>query len=280
MKYFFTVYLLLFVIIANAQESVIFRQAFLPDKTYISETKMIQSSKATASGSSEIIAEMEKQGFSFPRLTKSEMTVQATMTTETEKDGIIPFEIKYDNFSSKYFINDEEIKIPNLFNNAKMKGTISEGIKLKVQSTEGIDVNETFQQALVQSVEKLTQNIEFPDKPINVGDHFSMSVPMQIPMPGLGNLDFEIKMDYTFIKIQNGIADFDFIQTLTSKSDNRQFELLSTGSGKGSLKFELAENFITSMDSILDIKIDIKFSEQLHLSTEVNSESQIHYIIR
>lgn len=220
MKYFLTVYLLVFVIVANAQESVIFRQAFSPGKTYISETKMIQSSKATASGSPEIIAEMAKQGFPFPMLTKSEMTVQATMKTETEKDGIIPFEIKYDKFSSKYFINEEEIKIPNLFNNAKMKGTISEGTKLKVQSVEGIDVNETLQQALIQSVEKLTQNLEFPEKPIIIGDHFTMTVPLQIPMPGVGNLDFEIKMDYSLIKIQNGIADLDFIQTITSKSDN------------------------------------------------------------
>src|SRR5690606_34894410 len=128
MKPLFTLFVLFNFLNLKAQESVLFKQKYLPEKTYKSSTKISTNFTMNIDGEKEAVEERGEDQNQFPMKISSGTDIEATNKMGSNEDGKIPCIITYDKLHSKNVINGEETTAPNPFENTQIKGYYTGGI--------------------------------------------------------------------------------------------------------------------------------------------------------
>lgn len=193
----------------------------------------------------------------MPVVLKSEDNIIAEISTgrATGNPVIFPVVIRYSNVLSQQSLNEKALPArQNQLYGHYIFGKSDATGNLKLDSIAGMEINDGVKAAVIRMVNKLQQQIAFPDKPMNIGDIFSQEVPVSVPIPGV-DAQFKVKVTYKLTAIDNGIAQFAIDQSGNINFHSKQKDMYLTGigdgKGSGTLKYNIDKSYITDMQSNL-----------------------------
>lgn len=278
-KLTFTLFILIS-IISCAQENVIFKTKFKPNKKYKTQVKTISYTEIQFKADKEIIDQLKSQGIDFPMITESETNMSTEIITEKfDKNGELPATMNYGKIISKSLINGKETIEEKPYSGIKILGKYDSENKFKVDSIIGDNVSQQMRNVLVMALENVQQTIKFPERSMKVGDKFNSEIPMSIPMEGMNPITVKIDMEYTLTEIKDGKAFFDIKQTVGLHMGQEQLNVVANGTGTGSSEFDINKNYLTKYKSELPMDMTIKINEMITMKMKMTTTSEQNVVI-
>jgi hypothetical protein len=261
MKKIFLLLLLLFVLKAEAQQSVIFKMKYQPNHSYDAVTTLVINGNVNLSGDTNIIKKLTSQGITQPIILNLEININGnTKTGSTGTSNNFPLTMKYDVNQINITVNGKKINIPQNINQGKMiYGHVNPDGKLKGDSIGGSKQKDTSQKNIAQLINSVQNKIQFPDHALKVGDTFTQDVPLNIPMGG-NNTEADVKLIYKLVKIDGGNAYFDVDQSMNMLVSVKQSAITLIGSGNGKMVYDIKNSFPADYSNNLNLKFSGKFA--------------------
>ncbi|RZJ68456.1 MAG: hypothetical protein EOO50_01295 [Flavobacterium sp.] len=250
-----------------AQQSVTFRPQASANKKYVSEfvTKNDMVMEFDAKGQTK--EKLQQGGMEKMAIFQESKMPYVITTSKAKPDGSVPAEMKYGEVTVSQTVNGEKTSIPSPASGLVMTGYYKDS-QFNVEDIKGENLTDEMKATMKTSVDNVLKSINFPKTPVKIGESFTDNTPMNMPLGQLGTLNMNIKTVYTLKKISGGIAYFDLVQTLTMDSKMESVNMSATGTGKGTTEFNLTENFLTKYDSILDMEMTIKISDEMSVKAK------------
>ncbi|WP_259071252.1 hypothetical protein HDF24_04305 [Mucilaginibacter sp. X4EP1] len=251
-----TALLLLFIAVkASAQQTVLFKMKYMPQRTYGILMNMKAEIHADLSGNQEIIDKLKEKGITMPLV--ADIGFNTTGTTKTGvlgADNSFPLTMSFQIGQPNITLNGKSTPIPIPQKPAEIvyAHVSADGI-LKGDSISGKKADSSGKAAL-QLMNTVQKNIKFPDHPIKVGESFTQDVPFN--MPNMGNSSVDSKAVYTLVSITDGKAYFDISQTINMKMNIQQAQVTIAGSGSGKMVYSIKDSFPISYNTIINMNVD------------------------
>lgn len=251
-----TALLLLFIAVkASAQQTVLFKMKYMPQRTYGILMNMKAEIHADLSGNQEIIDKLKEKGITMPLV--ADIGFNTTGTTKTGvlgADNSFPLTMSFQIGQPNITLNGKSTPIPIPQKPAEIvyAHVLADGI-LKGDSISGKKADSSGKAAL-QLMNTVQKNIKFPDHPIKVGESFTQEIPFN--MPNMGNSSVDSKAVYTLVSITDGKAYFDISQTINMKMNIQQAQVTIAGSGSGKMVYSIKDSFPISYNTIINMNVD------------------------
>lgn len=275
-----TLLILLTSVICFAQKTgqVVLKYQYLPNKKYT-----IQSINTT-------VMNMDLKGVETvgtvkinPTTMQSNLSMEmiANITTggaNPNKD--IPFTISYDKSILNMEMNGKKMDQPaSTLANVKITGWIKDGNKLQADSIIGMSKkDETTKKIMSEMINKIQQNIKFPERPIKVGDTFNMVMPFKMPMQNVGNINMDIITNYFLKEIKEGKAYLDIKQIISMNLNiaDKQ-DMKATGNGTGTVIYDIDKQFVTQMDLNSKMQMDMSAGDgkKMQIGIDIKASTRI-----
>ncbi|HTE01682.1 MAG TPA: hypothetical protein VK668_20480 [Mucilaginibacter sp.] len=261
MKKIYTLALLcLFVSQLRAQQGVIFKIKYMPQKTYQSSVGVGAKLNINLSGDPKFIDMLKSQGITPPVIASLNMGLGGTMKTGSlNADNTFPLAIDYKISNLAVEANGKQVPIPaNVTEKSiKVMAHVNADGKIKIDSAEGRKVNDTTERKMQQMMDMMQKQIKFPDKPMKPGDSFTQDTPMNIPVGKENNVKIEGGLTYKLISIADGKAYFDMIPSFSMNLTIKNTTITMTGMGTGKMVYSIKDNFPLSKDVKFTMKIKV-----------------------
>ena len=178
------------------------------------------------------------------------------------KNGVVPVVINGQTLSRKATMNGQDMPIGSLPNtDIKAYGKF-DGANLHIDSVAGQHWPDSMLTAVTTQLPALQNTIKFPAKPLKVGDAFVQDTPVSIPMMQLGNNGkVTVTITYRLLSTANDIAVFDLIEnmriTIDQAAGGQQVKMLMTGTGNGTVSYNISKQYVATMVNTLTINFDM-----------------------
>ena len=260
-----------------AQNEVLFQAKFKPNKTYITEMVNNMQMDMNFDIDSAKKKEIEGKGMKLPMHMDilQEMTL-STKTGAVAADKRIPMTMTYDKVEISMTMNGKEMKQPNKFVGMQIKGYATEEGKVSIDAIEG-NPDAATKKALQKMISEVLRNVEFPNKAMKIGDSFTQEVPMEMPMNGT-TLNMLTNMTYTLKEIKESQAFFDYTQSLSMNFKMEKGNTTATGSGRGTMIYDIPANYITdsTSDMIMDMKMQMgEMAMKMNLKAKTSVKAKV-----
>jgi hypothetical protein len=202
-------------------------------------------------GSEEFLQKLKDKGLQNPTITNNDSKREIVVKTGKLVDkNSFPLTMEFVNTIS----SDGKKAIPD--------GTLISGIgtmdKMPVlNSIVSESLDEDYKKALLETLQGMLSQLSFPVKEMKVGDSFSQESPLSIPIA-----ETTIKMAITTTYILTGVSankgylDVNIVYTM--ESDIFNYDVRATGSGKGSIIYDIKNSFISRYETINQIEMLFK----------------------
>jgi hypothetical protein len=167
-------------------------------------------------------------------------------------------------------------KALNPISNTIVKGNYIGKNLFKVQSVINEKIDDKTKELVKYSLENVKPEIEFPIKPLKIGDSFEHDMPMKIPVDQNNTVNLIIKKTYTLKEVNNNIAVFDLSELIFLDTNFKAENVLAYGNGTGIVEFNIAENQIVKNNSEFTIHMDL--TEKLNVIRNIVSKSNSEII--
>jgi hypothetical protein len=241
----------------KAQESILFKIKYSPNKNYDSKVTMNMDCNVNLSGDTAMLNKLKSQGMTPPFAVNMEMGMNGNIKSGAVGAGkIFPLQIgfSFDHLNMK--VNGNEIPVPT----DKMKtttviyGHVGANGKLKADSISG-QMKDTSEKHVSQLMNSIQNKIIFPDHPMKVGDTFTQDMPMSLPIAG-NAMDADSKAVYKLISIANGNAYFDISQSMNMTIPVSGATITMSGTGTGKLVYSIKDNFAMDYTSSINLNVN------------------------
>lgn len=263
-----------------AQESVVFKTKFKPNKKYKTQVKTTSYTEIEFIADQEIMDRLKSQGVELPIITESETNMSTDIIThELDKNGEFTATMEYGKMISNTTINGKTTTEEKPYSGMKILGKYDVDNKFKVDSIIGEKVSQQMRTVLKTTLESVQQAIKFPEKPMKVGETFTSEIPMTIPMEGMNPISVKIDIEYLLTEIKEGKAFFDIKQTVGLDMSQEQLNIIASGTGAGTAQFDIKENFLTKYQSELPMSMTIKINEKMTMKMKSTTTSEQNVVI-
>lgn len=236
-----------------AQDELTFKIIYKPSTKYNLTTKQTTHTEATYSGSDEFLEKLKEKGVQNPTITKVGATVESEFNTgKLNGSGTFPVTMVFIRTSN----NDNNTQIPD---GTTIYGTGTTTDLPTFDSVASATLSDEFKEGLLLTMKSLFSQVSLPEKKLKVGESFSQETPLSIPI-GASKLEMVVLTGYRLVSINNGVGNFDIVQTYTLKTTIGEQPINATGKGKGSLQYDISNNFYNGyqLDSEIIIKLDLE----------------------
>lgn len=266
-----------------AQQAVVFKLKYIPNQKYTTSINMKMDMTLDMQADEATMSKVKSGGMTLPMVFKMDTQMESEMITGAmnKTAATFPLTISYKDISSHQTLNNQELpQQASPLIGQQITGACDINGKLKLDSIPATDPNSKIKSMIATMLNKLFEQMKFPDKPMNIGDTFTQNVPMDIPLPGF-KANFNITILYKLIAINNGTADFDIDQTAAFSFDPNQtttkpgMKGTGSGSGAGKLKFDIAKNILTDMQTDLLLSFNMTI-DKMTLSGSAKSVQTQH----
>ncbi|WP_339608263.1 hypothetical protein [uncultured Roseivirga sp.] len=263
-----------------AQESVVFKTKFKPNKKYKTQVKTTSYTEIEFIADQEIMDRLKSQGVELPIITESETNMSTDIIThELDKNGEFTATMEYGKMISNTTINGKTTTEEKPYSGMKILGKYDVDNKFKVDSIIGEKVSQQMRTVLKTTLESVQQAIKFPEKPMKVGETFTSEIPMTIPMEGMNPISVKIDIEYLLTEIKEGKAFFNIKQTVGLDMSQEQLNIIASGTGAGTAQFDIKENFLTKYQSELSMSMTIKINEKMTMKMKSTTTSEHNVVI-
>jgi hypothetical protein len=272
--------LILISITSCAQESVIFKTKFKPSKKYKTQVKTTSHTEIEFIADQEIIDRIKSQGIELPMITESETNMATDINTQNlDENGEFSATMEYGKMITTKTISGKTTTEEKPYSGMKILGKYDIQNKFKIDTIIGDKVSQQMRNVLKTTLESVQQAIEFPEKPMKVGESFNSEIPMTIPMEDMNPISVKINMEYLLTEIKNGKAFFDIKQTVGLDISQEQLNVVASGTGTGISEFDIKENYLTKYKSKLPMDMTIKVNEKMTMKMKITTTSEQNVVI-
>lgn len=245
---------------ANAQNAVTFKFRLLPKHTYAVDGVTNIDSRINTVGQGNATPQ---NGQSQKFENKGNVTMSYTIVTGApDAKGTFPFIVTVTNFSSKNIVNGKEQ--PGQQNNpvrgARSQGAITADGKMHTETITFIRADENTKKAIVNMINKFGDQVQFPAKPMKIGESFTQDKPFNLANGGK-NVDIKTVVTYTLKSIKGNLAYFDTKEIITSnikaQKANKKADVKTNGIGKGTMVYDITNNFAVAKADNLVTKMNM-----------------------
>lgn len=250
--------LLLFILVnflcgAQSNDEVIFKVRYNPSTKYNFNTEEKTHMQLKYIGSDEFLKNLKAKGIKNPKITNKKTNIVSICTTGKLYDSLnFPLTLEFVEMSSSNGKNE----IPDRY---LIYGHCPTDKMPTFDSVGSVGQSEEFKKKFIQVAQNLLSQLSFPEKRVKVGDTFALQSPVSIPFAGAA-LEMSITTHYTLLKIKNGIAIFDISQVYTVKSSTSEYDMKGTGTGKGKLLYDIANNYYSKYQMDIGMALNMKLS--------------------
>jgi len=229
---------------AEAQKGVVFKMKFLPNHDYSGSVNLDITCKVNLSGDNAVLDKLQTQGITFPL--NANAVMKMTTDTKTGANGAnnsfpLTMTFKFDELNVNLNGKEIPVPIPAAATTMNIYGHVGADGKLMADSIGGNKMKDTSQQKISQMMNSFQQRINFPDRPLHIGDTFTQDMPLGIPVGT--NMKMDAKTTYKLVNISNGTAFFDVTQSMNMAIPVKTETVTLIGSGSGKLIFDIKNNF-------------------------------------
>ncbi|SDI40392.1 DUF6263 family protein [Mucilaginibacter sp. P19] len=260
-KYIISCVLLFTIAKSFAQNSAIFKIKYKSLHKY--HVKMVTDLKMEmdAVGDEASIAEIKKNTKLPATITGHNGHDLDLVTGKLNSDNSFPFTMTFWGMPSVMNFNGKQIETPDPLKDRIFYGTGSPEGKIHIDSVSGKNTDEKIKSAVTAIINNISNKLQFPDKPMKIGETFTQEIPMAMPVPGFTNMQMNIKLVYKLISVNNDIANFDIDQSMAMdlKTTTNGAEVTISGNGKGSgkLVYSIKQNYMSSMVSNINFNLSM-----------------------
>ena len=232
----------------HPQDSLTFRIKYKPDTKYNQTTERTSQSVIKYSGPEKSLQKLKSMGKKNPTAVSRKTLTETVLKTGRMIGEDCPVSLEYINTIS----SDNVKEIPD--------GTILKGLCMQCNKpvfnsikSEGQD--DKYKSAILQSVQNTYAQFSFPEKKLKIGEEFTVDSSRSMPMDG-SKIEIAIVTHYKLISILNNLANFDISQdyTLNSVLINNSFK--GTGSGKGTMVYDITNTIILNYTLNTEMEIN------------------------
>ena len=258
MRQFFTItFLLLTVVFVTAQESMIFKVLVRPNTTYTTEMSIYTLTETGITTGQPLESALNKKSL-------IENTIKATSIMETKgrrNNGNVPVVIRYTDATSSTLVNGKEQKMDLPITDNIIQAQYTQDDRYVLDSITGEVFNPEFKQLITTMLEQMQQQVEFPERPLKIGDSFTTEKPMNISSAGMMPINSNITTTYVLKEIKTGTAVLSFDQKLSleSKQDKVSWEV--KGEGTGTCEYNIAGQYLSYWKTELPLQTTVSMNE-------------------
>jgi hypothetical protein len=247
--------LLLFVAVqaisVQAQQTINFKIAYKPNMTYKQTTEQ---SMTNAISYGEDVEPMEQESSSKMSSTiktgkLSNGTFPITMTLEADKDS------------------DASAVMPE---GATVYGIVKQDGMPQFDSINAPGMPAETKSAMIAMMKTMASQNMVPDRKVKVGETFSIDTPMELPM-GPMVMNMNTKTTYKLTKVEGKKAYFDLNLVINMSSQIEGQEMKGSGTGTGTLVYDIDHNFFTQQNLKSNMKMDMEM-QGMKMNIGVNQD--------
>jgi hypothetical protein len=237
-------------LISVAQSGIELKIHYEAETDYQQLIVMKSNSIIKYSGSEEVLNYLIEIGIDNPTEQEQNIIIETLFSTGKEdSNGIFPVEIEYVNSDN----GQGEKIVPN---GTKIFGIASAKEKPSLHSISSTDLTEEYKQTLLQAIQNLISQINFPEKYLEIGESFELITPLTIPIAD-ANIDMIITSNYKLNSIENNLANFEIKQDIAMISDILQYQTFATGKGIGLMAYDINFNNISELKTEMEMTISM-----------------------
>lgn len=268
MKKIFVLLIILtqFSIITYSQDSLLFKIKYLPERTYNQSIEQTSNTELKYFGSDEFLEKIKNKGIQNPTITSKESLMECVIRTGILTDkSIFPLTMEFVKITG----SDEKQAMPD--------GTILYGNVLgdnmpTFDSISMTGIDDEVKNSVLQSMQSMYSQLNFPEKKLKVGDEFTRESPLSIPISDV-TVELAITTKYKLKSILDGIASFDISQIYTMESTITKYVITANGNGEGQLLYDVQNNFYLKYQLDNNLEMNTKLE-----SFELNVYSKSSFI--
>jgi hypothetical protein len=232
--------------IANAQQLPVLKQKYLPKHTYsinnknsiLMQVTMHSDSLAKATGGS------GEESFEMKNMTEDNTDLK-TAAASADKSFAVAMSKAF--VSARAMVNGQEAPAPpDLLAGKTINGTINPDGKVNADTATTAGELNSWVKSMVNG---LPTAINFPDKPLKVGDTFTTMAPgYELDLSNQGiKQDFTMNVTYKLTDIKDNLATFEtsgeFDINHNAEHQGRVIKITGKGGGPGKLVFDIAKSY-------------------------------------
>jgi hypothetical protein len=233
------------IVSVKAQTEVLFKIKMLPNRTYSSTMKMDMNMEMNYDGDAATMDKIKASGVKMPIIMQMQSGMNADIKTgSVNKNNYFPFSMSMQQLEAKMTMSGQPSPMPptsaaiqTMYGKCPIDGL------MEIDSIPGTAMNDSLKITMRKLMKSIQASVEFPTKPMKVGDTFTQESPFDIPMAGM-NAKMKMKAIYKLISIANGKANFDMNFTMSMDMGlGGQGAMDMKGDGDGKMVYDMATNY-------------------------------------
>ena len=165
-------------------------------------------------------------------------------------------------------------KTENAISGTLVNGFYENNTKFKVDQVVSDQLNEKTKESIKYALENAKPDIDFPKKPLKIGDSFEHSMPMTIPINGANPVKIDLIKIFTLKSVKDNIAVFDLKEKIQLNTEIEQTNVEGKGDGSGIVEFNIKENQIIKDTAKFTYELNVKVNDRLTVNTIMSSSSE------
>ncbi|MEQ9188767.1 MAG: hypothetical protein RLP15_13615 [Cryomorphaceae bacterium] len=250
-------------LLAAGQSYLHFHHHFQPELHYTFEHTTIASNALSYSGDEAFVSMMESAGTMLNQVSTDSSTLLMQVHTGPMNEAS-EFALEIHVLKSHSGIS--EMQIPE---GLRIYGATTLAGFPRLDSISETGRGAEYEEALLTTMKGIFGQLKFPNRELELGDTFSDTVPLEIPIAGL-SMELVTKSNYTLTELHEGEAHFDLVQDYALNSDIPEFSATASGEGLGTLIYDIEHQFITLQNSNIQMEMTIQFEAfSIHLNQAI-----------
>jgi hypothetical protein len=247
----------------KAQQGVVFKIKYQPDRNYTMNVSMGMKMTANVTGDSAVINKLKSSGITSPVNVDFELGMGGTMKSgHAGADNSFPLVMDYKINNLTVSANGNQAPIPPSVSekDIRMVAHVSHDGVIMIDSANGKRTDDTTREKMKQMMGLFQKQIQFPDKPMKPGDSFTQSSPMTIPLGTKvgGDIKINYSVTYKLNNIADGKAYFDILPTFSMDfSIQNKVSVNMSGTGTGKMVYSIKDNYPLSNQGTFNMKLKV-----------------------
>ncbi len=248
----------------SAQKNgVVFKIKYLPNHNYKSDMSMSMKLNANITGDTAVLSKLKASGITPPVLADVEVGMNGLIQSGAlGSDNTFPLNMDYKVSNLSVSANGHEAPIPPSISekDIKVAAHVGQDGVMSIDSANGKRADDTTRQKMKQMMNLFQKQIQFPAKALKVGDSFTQSNPLNIPLGKKtgGDVKVNYAVTYKLTRIEQGKAYFDITPNFSLDFNiQNKLSVNMSGTGSGKMVYSIKDNFPISNNGNIDLKIKI-----------------------
>jgi len=234
--------------VLKAQEGVVFKIKYQPNRTYNMNVGFGMKMNVTVTGDPGILQKLKDEGINQPVMALLGLGVDGTMKTGSPgADNMMPITMDFKIDSLNVSANGKPAPIPPSATEKAIHITgraSTDNTTMLIDSVNGKKASDSSQNSMKQMMSMVQRQIQFPTGAMKPGDTFTQNMPISIPMKGAkGDLKIDASVTYKLNNIADGKAYFDVMPKFSMNMDIMKIAVNLSGNGTGKMVYSIKDNF-------------------------------------